>query len=64
MEAGLSFRMTTDSLRRAFEGKLVPQDLRDEAAEKLLERIRVGTRPAVPLRSFSRNLAKVLPSWN
>jgi len=27
-------------LKRAFEGKLVPQDLDDEPAEKLLERIK------------------------
>lgn len=33
-------RLRQSILKRAFEGKLVPQDLNDEPAEKLLERIR------------------------
>lgn len=34
-------RLRQSILKRAFEGKLVPQDLTDEPAEKLLERIKV-----------------------
>lgn len=33
-------RLRQSTLKRAFEGRLVPQDLNDEPAEKLLERIR------------------------
>ena len=33
-------RLRQSILKRAFEGKLVPQDSNDEPAEKLLERIR------------------------
>lgn len=36
----LSERLRRSILKRAFEGKLVPQDLNDEPADKLLERIR------------------------
>lgn len=32
-------------LKQAFEGKLVPQDSKDESAEKLLERIRAEDAP-------------------
>ena len=35
-------RLRHSILKRAFEGKLVPQDPNDEPAEKLLERIRQG----------------------
>lgn len=35
-------RLRHSILKRAFEGKLVPQDSNDEPAEKLLERIRQG----------------------
>ena len=35
-----SARLRQSILKRAFEGKLVPQDPTDESAEKLLERIR------------------------
>jgi type I restriction enzyme S subunit len=33
-------RLRMSILKRAFEGKLVPQDPNDEPAEKLLERIK------------------------
>jgi type I restriction enzyme S subunit len=36
-----AIRLRQSILKRAFEGKLVPQDPSDEPAEKLLERIRV-----------------------
>ena len=42
MDANLkrSARLRQGILKRAFEGRLVPQDPTDEPAEKLLERIR------------------------
>lgn len=39
-------RLRQSILKRAFEGKLVPQDQSDESAEKLLERIRESKKPA------------------
>jgi type I restriction enzyme S subunit len=47
-------RLRQSILKRAFEGRLVPQDPRDEPADKLLERIRRG----VPQRDRSAGLLK------
>ena len=50
-----SDRLRQSILKRAFEGKLVPQDTNDEPAERLLERIKqanVGAQRAVPLRGM------------
>jgi type I restriction enzyme S subunit len=46
IEQGLkqSSRLRQSILKRAFEGKLVPQDPEDESAEKLLERIKAEKR--------------------
>jgi type I restriction enzyme, S subunit len=46
-------------LKRAFEGKLVPQDPNDEPAEKLLERIRqekakIQEKPSTPRKAKSK----------
>ena len=41
-------------LKKAFEGKLVPQDPKDEPAEKLLARIRAERAAQTPLRSRRR----------
>ncbi len=42
-------RLRQGILKRAFEGRLVPQDPNDEPAEKLLERIRQQRQPATKM---------------
>jgi type I restriction enzyme S subunit len=42
-------RLRQGILKRAFEGRLVPQDPTDEPAEKLLERIRQQRQPATKM---------------
>ncbi len=44
-----SARLRQGILKRAFEGRLVPQDPTDEPAEKLLERIRQQRQPATTM---------------
>ena len=44
-----SARLRRGILKRAFEGRLVPQDPTDEPAEKLLERIRQQRQPATKM---------------
>lgn len=54
-------RLRQSILRRAFEGKLVPQDPTDEPAEKLLERIRVErTKREVEAKTPNKVKGKVL----
>jgi type I restriction enzyme, S subunit len=47
-------RLRQSVLRRAFEGKLVPQDPDDEPAAALLERIRAERRNSLPARRTGR----------
>jgi type I restriction enzyme S subunit len=42
-------RLRQGILKRAFEGRLLPQDPTDEPAEKLLERIRQQRQPATTM---------------
>ena len=45
-----STRLRQSILKRAFEGKLVPQDLTDEPASELLARIKAEREPLKPIR--------------
>ena len=46
-------------LKKAFEGKLVPQDPNDEPASVLLERIKAESQKALPVRKVKVKLKKV-----
>ena len=45
-------------LKKAFEGKLVPQDPQDEPAEKLLARIRAERAQTQPTRKIAKGRKK------
>jgi type I restriction enzyme S subunit len=60
LEADLSRaeRLRQSILKRAFEGKLVPQDPNDEPASMLLERIRANRNTSVKAKSIPSRRAK------
>jgi type I restriction enzyme S subunit len=53
-----SFRLCQSILKRAFEGKLVPQDPKDEPANVLLTRLKAQSHAVSPQKAKSKIKAK------
>ncbi len=61
MEANLkrASRLRQSILKRAFEGRLVPQDPADEPADELLERIRAEREQSAPRKKRRKKPVQV-----